>query len=87
MNSDSKKQGSGKRAAAGDELTTLVTVFDPVEAEIIVGKLHSAGIEAYARHDALSVVWGLTVDGAGQNDIKVRTEDLEEARAALERED
>ncbi len=68
------------------ELVTLVTVHDPVEAEIIVAKLRSAGIAAYARHDALSVVWGLTVDGAGQNDIVVRGEDLEEARAALEQE-
>ena len=92
MTSDSKKQGGPerdggkKRAAAGGELVTLVTVFDPVEAEIIVAKLRSAGIAAYARHDALSVVWGLTLDGAGQNDIMVRPEDLEDARAALERE-
>ena len=87
MDSDSKKRRAGRGAGGCGELTTLVTVFDPVEAEIIVAKLHSAGIEAYARHDALSVVWGLTLDGAGQNDITVRTEDLEEARAALERED
>jgi len=29
-------------------------------------------------------VYGLTVDGAGRQDILVRPEDLEEARAALE---
>lgn len=62
----------------------LTTVFDPVEAEIIVGKLRSAGIEAFARHEALSVVFGLTVDGCGQQDIMVPEEDLAEARAALE---
>lgn len=61
----------------------LVRVFDPVEAEIIVGKLRSSGIEAYARHEALSVVYGLTVNGCGQQDIMVRPEDLEDARAAL----
>ena len=92
MTSDSEKkggperEGGEKRAEPRSELTTLVTVFDPVEAEIIVAKLRSAGIAAYARHDALSVVWGLTLDGAGQNDIMVRPEDLEDARAALERE-
>ena len=32
----------------------------------------------------LSVVYGLTVDGFGQQDIMVRAEDLEEARTALE---
>jgi len=57
-----------------------------VEAEIIMAKLRSARIAVYARHDALSVVWGLTIDGAGQNDIMVRREDLEEARAVLEQE-
>lgn len=62
----------------------LTTVFDPIEAEIIVAKLRSAGIEAFVRHEALSVVYGLTVDGCGQQDIMVRMEDLEEAQVALE---
>jgi hypothetical protein len=65
----------------------LTTVYDPVEAEIIVAKLRSAGIYAYVLHEAASVVYGLTVDGWGQQDIFVRAEDLEEARAALDRED
>ena len=65
-------------------LELLTTVFNPVEAEIIVAKLRSAGIPAFVRHEALSVVYGLTVDGAGQQDIMVRPEDLEVARAALE---
>lgn len=71
---------SGSDASLGAHLTT---VYDPVEAEIIVAKLRSAGIEAYVRHEALSVVYGLTVDGAGQQDIFVRDVDLEEAKAAL----
>ena len=64
----------------------LVTVYDPVEAEIIVAKLRSADIDAFVRHEALSVVYGLTVDGAGQQDIFVRAEDLDEAKVALEQE-
>jgi hypothetical protein len=55
-----------------------------VEAEIIVAKLRSAGIEAYVRHEAAAAVYGLTVDGWGQQDIFVRVAELEEARAALE---
>ncbi len=62
----------------------LVTVYDPVEGEIILSKLRSAGIEAWARHEAASVVYGLTVDGFGQQDIMVREEDLAVAQAALE---
>lgn len=70
--------------APGDEIATLITVYDPVEAEIIVAKLRSAGIDAIVRHDALSVVYGLTVDGAGRSDVLVRAADLPEARGALQ---
>ena len=69
---------------SGSEPVLLVRVYDPVEAEIIAAKLRSSGIECFARHDALSVVYGLTVDGLGQRDIMVRAEDLQEARVALE---
>ena len=41
----------------------LARVYDPVEAEIIVAKLRSAGITAFCKHEAASVVYGLTVDG------------------------
>ena len=64
----------------------LATVYNPMEAEIIVAKLRSAGIKCYVKHEALSVVYGLTVDGAGQQDIMVRADEFEEARAALETE-
>ncbi len=62
----------------------LATVYDPIEAEIIAAKLRSAGIESFVKHEALSVVYGLTVDGCGRQDIMVRAEDLDEARVALE---
>jgi Putative prokaryotic signal transducing protein len=75
--------GSGGPPASAAGPVLLVRVYDPVEAEIIIGKLRSAGIDAFARHEALSVVVGLTIDGCGQQDIMVRAEDLEEARAAL----
>jgi hypothetical protein len=61
----------------------LVTLYDPVEAEIIVAKLRSAGIEAIITHEALSWVLPVTIDGVGKQDIMVRPEDLEVARAAL----
>lgn len=73
--------------SSDSEPVLLVRVFDPVEAEMILGKLRAAGITAFARHDALSVVYGLTVDGCGQQDIIVRASDLEEARAVMETED
>ncbi len=68
----------------GGSPVLLVSVCSPLEADIIVSRLRSAGIETYVRHEALSVVYGLTVDGAGQQDIMVRPEDLGEAQFALE---
>lgn len=64
----------------------LASVADPIEAEIIVAKLRSAGIECFLQHEALGVVYGLTVDGFGQRDIMVRADDLEVAKVALEAE-
>jgi len=92
MTSASEHCGQGADGSIGGSGTgpsgpvLLTTVFDPMEAEIIVAKLRSAGIDAFLRHEALSVVYGLTVDGCGQQDIMVRAEDLLEARAALEQE-
>ena len=86
MNSDSDRLPGTDRSGpgeAGAPPVVLATVYDPVEAEIILAKLRSAGILAFARHGALSVVAGLTVDGCGQHDIMVRPDDLAEARAIL----
>jgi len=73
----------GAAGEAEDGIAVLVVVYDPMEAEIIVAKLRSARIDAVVRHDALSVVYGLTVDGAGKSEVLVRTRDLPEARGAL----
>ena len=81
MNSDSR---AGDPAAEADAPVLLATFYDQIEAEIVVSKLRSAGIECYLRHEAAGVVYGLTVDGMGQQDVMVRAEDLQEALAALE---
>ena len=83
MNSDSD---AVPRDGDRDLPVLLVSIYDQVEAEIIVAKLRSAGIETFVKHEALSVVYGLTIDGCGQQDIMVRAEDLEVARVALESE-
>jgi hypothetical protein len=74
-------QTGNESADAG--LVVLTTIFNPMEAEIIAAKLRSASIDCVIKHDALSTVYGLTVDGAGRQDILVRTSDLTEAQAAL----
>jgi hypothetical protein len=69
-----------------NELVTLMTTNDPLEAEIVLAKLRSAGIASYIRHEAVSNVIGLTFNGVGKQEVIVRSEDLPEAQAALERE-
>ncbi len=66
-----------------DAPVLLISLYDPVEAQIVVAKLRSAGIEAMVTHEALSWVLPVTIDGVGKQDIMVRPEDLEDARAAL----
>ncbi len=72
-------------AAGGEvDLSVLATFFDPTEAELVVGKLRSAGIEAIVQGDALSVVYGLSMEGHARHHVLVRSDDLVEARGALD---
>jgi hypothetical protein len=66
-----------------DGLAVLITLFDPVEADMVVSKLRSAGIESVVQPEALSVVYGLSMEGHGRHHVLVRTEDLAEAQGAL----
>lgn len=78
MEDDSTKDG-GTEA----ELVVLTTLYDPMEAQIIAARLRSASIDSVIKHDTMSVVYGLTVDGIGKQEILVRADDLAEAQAAL----
>jgi len=82
--SGSQEKNGVQNSSLGEEPVVLSTFYDPVEAEIVLAKLRSAGIPCFSRHEALSVVMGLTVDGAGKQEIMVLPADLETARAALE---
>ena len=78
MDDDSTKDGGTET-----ELVVLTTLYDPMEAQIIAARLRSASIESVVKHDTMSVVYGLTVDGIGKQEILVRAGDLAEAQAAL----
>jgi hypothetical protein len=77
-----RSAGAGRRDG-GDGLAVVVSLWDPVEADMVACKLRSAGIDVYVRHEASSVVFGLTVDGLGRQDVMVRAEDLDEALLIL----
>ncbi|GAB4249662.1 MAG: hypothetical protein Kow00129_10440 [Thermoleophilia bacterium] len=73
-----------KQRPDDEELVTVASVWDILEAEMIVGRLEQEGIQATIRAESLSTVMGLTVDGLGRRDVLVRAEDLEQAQRLLE---
>ena len=56
---------------------------DPVEAEIIRGKLEACGIETFLKQDAFGKIAALTTDGLGEVKILVHKDRLEEAREII----
>jgi hypothetical protein len=68
------------------EATDLVEVWfeqGHLRANVIKAKLEAAGIPALLSYDAMSVIFGLTVDGIGKVRVLVRPEDLEAAQSVL----
>jgi thiamine pyrophosphokinase len=67
-----------------DELVTVYAVQGHMRASVIQSKLEAAGIPAILSYEAVSRIYGLTVNGLGQVRILVRPEDEVEARKLLE---
>lgn len=65
----------------------LVTVFwpqDRAQAELIVGVLQTAGIESILSYESAGMVFGMTMDGLGQIQVKVAAEDADRATQFLD---
>jgi hypothetical protein len=64
----------------------LVTVFvagNPLEAEIVKGRLESEGIPALLSYESAGIVYGITVDGLGQVKVQVPSSYAEQAKLIL----
>ncbi len=64
----------------------LVTVYysqGMLPAEVIRGKLESAGVPVYLKYESVGQVFGLTVDGLGLVQVQVPAEWQETAQALL----
>jgi predicted amino acid racemase len=66
-----------------DELVVVYTTQGALRAEIIKGKLESAGIPAIVKVESQNVI-PMTVDGIGKAEVLVSKEREQEARAVLE---
>ena len=61
----------------------VYTSNGPLGAEVVKGKLESAGIPAILKYESSGRVLGLTIDGMGQVQVLVRGEDLQQAHKLL----
>ncbi len=78
--------GQGEIEESAD-LVVVYTAQGHMRANVIKSKLEAAGIPALLSYEALSRIYGLTVDGIGQVRVLVRSESAAEARRLLAEED
>ncbi len=67
-----------------DENWELLLKTDPVQAEMIRGKLEVSGIEVELEQEAVGKILGFTMDGLGEVKVYVQKNKLEEANKILE---
>ncbi|MBI4790265.1 MAG: DUF2007 domain-containing protein [Chloroflexi bacterium] len=65
------------------EFVTVYISNGPLGAELVKGRLESAGIPAMLKYESAGRVFGLTVDGLGQVEVLVAKEREHEARELL----
>jgi Putative prokaryotic signal transducing protein len=61
----------------------VLTVVDPLEAEVLKAALETAGIPAVARQEASGRIIGLTIGSMGEVSLLVPEDRLDEARALI----
>jgi hypothetical protein len=65
------------------EFTTVYVASSLPEAEIIRGRLSCEDIPAILRYEAAGIIYGLTIDGLGQVEVRVPSHLAELAREVL----
>lgn len=65
------------------KLVTVYTALGQMEAEIVRGRLETEQIPAVLVYESVGQVFGLTMDGLGQVQVKVPEQFAAEARAIV----
>jgi hypothetical protein len=68
----------------GLQLVTVYRSQGMLGAQVVKGRLESAGIPVFLKYEALGQVLGLTVDGLGMVEVQVPADWAEDADALLE---
>jgi hypothetical protein len=64
-------------------LVTVYVASGQPEAQIVKGRLETEGIPAMLRYESAGLVYGLTVDGLGQVEIRVPSSLAQRAKEIL----
>ncbi len=67
-----------------DKLVTIYKACGQPEAEVIKGRLIVEGIPAILQYESLGSVYGLTIDGLGQVNVRVPAKYESKAREVIE---
>ncbi len=65
------------------QLTTVYLASGQPEAEIIKGRLETEGIPAVLRYESAGIVYGLTINGLGQVEVRVPSSLAKDAKEIL----
>jgi hypothetical protein len=68
---------------ANDALVSVYVSNGPLAAEVVKGRLESAGIPAMLKYESINRVYAVTIDGLGQVQVLVQKEREQEARELL----
>ena len=66
-----------------DEFVTVYTTAGPLRAELVKGRLESAGIPAFLKYESAGPLFGILVDGMGAVKVLVSKAREQEARALI----
>ena len=66
-----------------DQLITVATAQGTLAADLIKGRLESAGIPVLLRYESVSRIYSLTLDGLGMIEIQVDAGSEQRAREVL----
>lgn len=64
-------------------LVVVQRVWGKMDAEVIKGRLESAGIPVLLDYESVGLVYGITIDGVGEVRVMVPQEHAEDARLLL----
>ena len=66
-----------------EALVSVYTSTGPLAAEVVKGRLETAGIPAMLKYESIGRTMGLTLDGLGEVQVMVQKEREQEALALL----